>query len=373
MAYGPPTPAAPQGQAKKPNGLKWGCGGCLALVVLIVVIAVVVGAGSGGKSGSSSAAKPVSSGKSAKVRTRPRLFPGGARSPVRRARSVRPTHTADRGSAGGLRCLGTGCRGVASAERKGVEDMAVIHRTTLVPGKLELLTEWLPGRPWYAGGGAEPRLAKAGGFRLDDPRGEVGIEFVAVTDESGDRPYTYHVPLSYRGAPLEEAEGALLGTTEHGVLGRRWIYDGAHDPVVAAQLFALLLGAAEPQAQSISHTPDPTVVGHFDEPGAAAGTGSLTVAGSLAAIGSLAVTDGPAGTDLLLRTAAGPDAPDRPERRLTIRINRVLRDDQPGQAEQAAGSADETQALGHVTADWLRPDGTKARGRYAVVRETPSA
>lgn len=80
--------------------------------------------------------------------------------------------------------------------------MAVIHETTLTPTKLELIAGWLPGRPWYLGaaGGqqAEPQLARAGGFRLDDPEGEVGIEFAAVLDSSGERPATYLVPMSYR-------------------------------------------------------------------------------------------------------------------------------------------------------------------------------
>ena len=57
--------------------------------------------------------------------------------------------------------------------------MSIIHRTTLTPTKMELLSGWLPARPWYVGmaGAADP--VKAGGFRLDDPAGEVGIEFRA--------------------------------------------------------------------------------------------------------------------------------------------------------------------------------------------------
>ncbi|NUS05568.1 MAG: 1,4-alpha-glucan branching protein, partial [Nonomuraea sp.] len=127
--------------------------------------------------------------------------------------------------------------------------MAVIHHTVLKPSKLELLTSWLPTRPWYAG---EPVLTKAGGFRLDDPQGEVGIEFMVVTDTS--RPATYLVPLTYRGAPLEGAEHALVGIMEHGVLGRRWAYDGCHDPVLVAQLSALIAGRVQAQDQNHSDT-----------------------------------------------------------------------------------------------------------------------
>lgn len=135
--------------------------------------------------------------------------------------------------------------------------MAVIYKTTMTPSKLELLAAWLPRQPWYIGTASEPHLTKAGGFRLDDPQGEVGIEFMVVTDNSGERPRSYHVPLSYRGAPLDGADRALIGTSEHGVLGRRWVYDGTHDPVLVAQLLDLLQGRAEPQAQSETDTPRP--------------------------------------------------------------------------------------------------------------------
>ncbi|WP_236241809.1 1,4-alpha-glucan branching protein [Streptomyces sp. CC228A] len=143
--------------------------------------------------------------------------------------------------------------------------MAIIHRTTLTPTKLELIRAWLPRQPWYAGTGA-PELEKAGGFRLDDPEGEVGIEFMVVTDTSGDAPVSYHVPLTYRGAPLDGAgEEALVGTAEHGVLGRRWVYDGVHDPLLVGQVRELLRGRSVPQAQSLTDTPDPTVEPWLDE------------------------------------------------------------------------------------------------------------
>lgn len=220
--------------------------------------------------------------------------------------------------------------------------MAVIHRTTLKPTKLELLATWLPAQPWYRGkSGQRPELARTGGFRLDDPEGEVGIEFMAVTDTSGAQPVTYHVPFSYRGAPLEGADEALIGTLEHGVLGQRWVYDGTRDPVLVAQLFALIVGEAEPQMQGVSDTPDPSVTARFAE------------SGVKAAIASTTATDDTNGTDLLVETAADG-------RRLTIRINRVL---QPGQATEG-------KPLGHVTADAPLPDGTTARAVFAVVRRT---
>ncbi|MDQ0842562.1 1,4-alpha-glucan branching protein [Streptomyces sp. V1I6] len=211
--------------------------------------------------------------------------------------------------------------------------MAVIHRTTMTPGKLELLTAWLPSRPWYEGTASRPELSKAGGFRLDDPKGEVGIEFMVVTDISGDRPLSYHVPLSYRGAPLEGAdEAALIGTSEHGVLGTRWVYDGTHDPVLVGQLLALVEGKAEPQAQSVSDTPDPSVTAH------------LTGAPLPPTATPAPVTDDEHGTHLTV--APG----------LTLHVTRRL--------DAAAPTPD---ARGHVTAGWHTPDGTENRARFAVV------
>ncbi|MTE16307.1 maltokinase N-terminal cap-like domain-containing protein [Nocardia aurantiaca] len=136
--------------------------------------------------------------------------------------------------------------------------MAEIHETTMKPTKLELLARWLPTRHWYTGAGS-PALAKSGGFRLDDPDGEVGIEFMVVTDTSGAEPVVYLVPMTYRGARVEDLDHALIGTSEHGVLGLRWLYDAAHDPVFIEQVAQVLTGKAAAQDQHTSDTPDLTV------------------------------------------------------------------------------------------------------------------
>ncbi|MBE1532765.1 maltokinase N-terminal cap-like domain-containing protein [Actinomadura algeriensis] len=209
--------------------------------------------------------------------------------------------------------------------------MAVVYRTTLRPTKLELLAAWLPTRPWYSGTG-DPEPVDAGGFRLDDPAGEVGIEFKIVTDPSG----TYLVPLTYRGAPLDGAEHALVGTMEHGVLGRRWAYDGCHDPVLVAQLLALIEGRVEAQAQSVSDTPDREV------------TRSHT-GGGFSAADFTTATDDREGTEL-----PGP-------RGTTLRLHRVLRPSTDGPPE----------AAGHVAGSWRTPDGTRATGPFAVLHTAP--
>ena len=205
--------------------------------------------------------------------------------------------------------------------------MAVIHHTTLVPSKLELLASWLPSQPWYAATGAEPDLVKAGGFRLDDPDGAVGIEFMIVTDQSAEPAATYHVPLAYRGAPLSGAEHALVGETEHGVLGRRWVYDGEHDPVLMAQLAALVRGIIAAQAQSLSDTADPSVVAHLD------------------------------GADL-----EGPD--------LAASDLRILRRLEPASPDAPASPAG---SRGYVEAGWVLPAGTAVRGLLVVVQRAPAA
>ncbi|WP_327005160.1 hypothetical protein OHA72_60875 [Dactylosporangium sp. NBC_01737] len=120
--------------------------------------------------------------------------------------------------------------------------MALLHRADLTPTKLELLNAWLPTKDWYTGP-AEPDLEKVGAFRFDDPAGEVGVETMLV--RAGDGPLL-QVALTYRAAPLAGAERWLIGTTEHSVLGPRWVYDASGDPVYAATLAATILtGAAE--------------------------------------------------------------------------------------------------------------------------------
>lgn len=107
--------------------------------------------------------------------------------------------------------------------------MALFHRATITPSKEEIVAAHL-GAP----------IDSVGAFRFDDPDGRVGMEtFLVRTGEDG---VLHQVPLTYRDEPLAGApEGALLSEMEHSVLGRRWVYDGLHDPVYALMLAAVTM------------------------------------------------------------------------------------------------------------------------------------
>jgi hypothetical protein len=124
--------------------------------------------------------------------------------------------------------------------------MAILHQAELRPTKLELVGGWLPRRRWYRGP-ATPPLTRVASFRFDDPAGAVGLETMLVS--AGDET-VYHVPLTYRGAPRPGGDPWLIGTCEHSVLGPRWVYDAAGDPVYAAALAGAIM-AGTGQAEEL--------------------------------------------------------------------------------------------------------------------------
>jgi hypothetical protein len=120
--------------------------------------------------------------------------------------------------------------------------MALLYRATLTPTKIELLQVWVPTQPWsdLAEGSA---LDAVGAYRFDDPEGEVGVETHLLKGADGR---ILQVPVTYRGEPLPAAESFLVGTTDHSVLGTRWVYDACGDPVyVRALATAILQGGTQ--------------------------------------------------------------------------------------------------------------------------------
>lgn len=140
--------------------------------------------------------------------------------------------------------------------------MAEIHHgATLTPTKQTLIEGWMGRQRWYAAKGSTPRTRRVRSFRFDDPTGQVGIETIIVADESGTEPVVYQVPLTYRGAPLDGLDHALVGTMEHSILGTRWVYDACHDPVYATQLLAAILGEIKAASSTESDAVDPSITG----------------------------------------------------------------------------------------------------------------
>ncbi|HRW19911.1 MAG TPA: 1,4-alpha-glucan branching protein GlgB [Dermatophilaceae bacterium] len=222
--------------------------------------------------------------------------------------------------------------------------MAEIHSTTLVPSKVELLTAWVPTQRWYAAKGRTPALRRVGGYRLDDPAGEVGIEILVVADDSGPgaEPVWYQVPLTYRGAPLAGAEAALVGTMEHGVLGTRWVYDAPHDPVFVRQLVELVQGRAQAQAQSVSHTADPRYAAQPSR------------SDHRRVVESRVLTGEQSNTSIICQTVDDTGTPAAP---LIVKVFRMLQDgDNPDVVLQSALSESGCElvptALGSVSGPW---------------------
>jgi len=111
--------------------------------------------------------------------------------------------------------------------------MALLHKATLHPSKLDLLTGYL----------RQSSLTQLGAYRFDDPEGQVGIETHLVRDDSGA---VWHLPLTYRSAPLPGIEEWAVGTMDHSVLGKRWVYNACADPVYAGELIrAILSGGSQ--------------------------------------------------------------------------------------------------------------------------------
>lgn len=110
--------------------------------------------------------------------------------------------------------------------------MAIIHKAQLTPTKPEILRDLLSARGWLEA----DDLSILGAYRFDDPAGQVGIECHLV--RTGET--IFHLPLTYRSAPIGSAEGAAgddrtaaepVATMEHSVLGTRYIYDALDDEV----------------------------------------------------------------------------------------------------------------------------------------------
>lgn len=249
--------------------------------------------------------------------------------------------------------------------------MAILHKATLEPSKKALVEAWTGGQRWYTGKSGVPSLTQVGSYRFDDPDGEVGIEVLLLMDTSGATPVLFQVPLTYRGAPLEGAERALVGTTEHSALGTRWVYDGCHDPVfVTALLETILTGGRHADVSFEEGTQDrPQGV----LPATVRVQGSGTRGRRMPTVLATRVLSGEqSNTSMIIDTQAR----DGEQRTVIVKLFRVVQDGlNPDVVLQSAisatGSTRVPATVGYLTGQW--PDSSigtgHAAGHLAFVQE----
>lgn len=195
---------------------------------------------------------------------------------------------------------------------------------TFDPALTEFLPEWLARQRWYAGKGHTPALTWLAGLRWQDAGGQVEVETHLVLDSAGEEPVLYHVPLTYRSAPLPEHQAgrrALVTTAEDAELGTRWIYDACYDPVYVQALLDSITGTgALPDLRS--------------------GTDPQTGAELEGGVDSQSGADLEGADGAAVRPEPAPTA-----RRVTVRSSRVLRGEQSNtsivvNSEAPAGDSD---------------------------------
>ncbi|GAB3585904.1 1,4-alpha-glucan branching protein GlgB [Calidifontibacter terrae] len=241
--------------------------------------------------------------------------------------------------------------------------MAILNAATLTPTKLELLTAWIGEQRWYTGKSGIPSLTSVGGYRFDDPEGEVGVEVLLVRDESVSPPTVYQVPLTYRGAPLEGGERAYVGTTEHSALGTRYVYDGCHDPVfVQTVLWAILTGGRQAE---VEYAPGTTGRPAGPLPASVRVQGSGSREQQLPQIESARVLSGEQSNTSIIIDTRSADGVAKP---LILKVFRVLQDGlnpdvQLQSAISATGSIRVPATVGYLTGMW--PDAEVPTGNAA--------
>jgi hypothetical protein len=113
--------------------------------------------------------------------------------------------------------------------------MGLFHVATITPSKEDLIADWAPRQPW--GPAASAAMEFVGAYRFDDPEGNVGME-TFLARSGGD---LFQIPLTYRDAPLEGGDDALISTMNHSALGTRWVYDGLRDPRFVVMMAAVAM------------------------------------------------------------------------------------------------------------------------------------
>lgn len=215
----------------------------------------------------------------------------------------------------------------------------------LTPGFDSFLPGWIARQRWYRAKGREPELELVGLLRYQDPAGEVGIQTWLLRDAVTAA--VYQVPLTYRGAPADHLEHALVATAEHSELAPRWIYDGCHDPVGARAIVETILGEQDVSPDDSPHAI--RAMGHR----ARDRHGSPVLPGRLDVVATRVLRGEQSNTSIIVETSG--DGPD-----LIVKVLRVVADgENPDvvltEALAAGGSTRVPRPAGHLRGWWPGP------------------
>lgn len=222
----------------------------------------------------------------------------------------------------------------------------------LEPTKVEMLTAWMPSKRWYTSKGVTPQLTRLGGFRFEDPEHQVGMEVHILLDSAVSPGVVYQVPTTYRDAPLEGAEEHLLGEMQHSVLGRRWVYDAAADPVFVQSLMTTLSRGGES---------DKGYGGHGDN-SPASGRPTPGTDATIEVLSSKILAGEQSNTSIVVQARVTDASGQASTRGLIVKLFRVLSEgENPDVVLQTAlagaGSTLVPQPVGSLHGQWASPTG----------------
>ncbi|HWR86137.1 MAG TPA: phosphotransferase, partial [Rhodoglobus sp.] len=118
--------------------------------------------------------------------------------------------------------------------------LALLWNMTLVPAEPGFLAPWMSRQRWFANKGGLPVLEDIGRVELTSSEPGVRVGIHLLLDHTAGKPSLYQVPLTYRDAPLEGAEAAMVG-----MLGPVYVYDGPYDQAFTSALLEVVLHERE--------------------------------------------------------------------------------------------------------------------------------
>ncbi|SFN59624.1 maltokinase N-terminal cap-like domain-containing protein [Mycetocola miduiensis] len=222
---------------------------------------------------------------------------------------------------------------------------------SVLTSHLDLIAPWLGSQRWFASKGRLPELELIGSWQI--PAADAQVHSHLIMDHSATVPVLYQVPVTERESPLDDADGALIGTYPSGN-DTVYLYDGPHDPAYSQSLLTMITGNATAASEGADAT--------------GRAFGKLEVTSILSA---RVLTGEQSNTSIIYRV----DTPDGPLRVICKVFRALHHGENPDVVLQsalaAAGSHSVPHSIGCVEGEWndVGQPGGRARGHLAFAQE----